>query len=166
MSDQTFVHRPVEQVPHALETFDAVCEALGGRTPALFLDYDGTLTGIVSRPEDAVLTDDARAIVKAVADALPTAVVSGRDRPDVEKLVGIAGLIYAGSHGFDVELPEGGHLEPPVAGDWTDTLDACEAVCTRVLMRSRARWWNAKNSQSRPIIDWCPMPITPNSGKY
>ncbi|EKV30556.1 Trehalose-6-phosphate phosphatase [Caenispirillum salinarum AK4] len=128
MSDETaFTHKPVSEVPHALSDFDAVRRALGGRKPALFLDYDGTLTGIVPRPEDAVLTDDARAIVKRVADALPTAVVSGRDRPDVEALVGIDGLIYAGSHGFDVELPEGGHLEPPVAGDWTETLDACEA---------------------------------------
>lgn len=129
MSDDndTFVHRHVTDAPHALTTFNALRDALGGRKPALFLDYDGTLTGIVPRPEDAVLTDDARAVVRRVAEVLPVAVVSGRDRPDVEKLVGIGNLIYAGSHGFDVELPEGGHLENPISGDWSKTLDACEA---------------------------------------
>jgi trehalose 6-phosphate phosphatase len=122
----TFTLRPVRDVPHALEQFDAVERMLAGRTPALFLDYDGTLTDIVPRPEDAVLSESARAVVRRVADILPTAVVSGRDRPDVENLVGLSGLTYAGSHGFDVELPKGTHLEPPIAGDWTATLDACE----------------------------------------
>lgn len=127
MSDETFIHRPVAGVPHALTTFDALRDDLKGRTPALFLDYDGTLTGIVPRPEDAVLSAEARDLVRRVAEKLTVCVVSGRDRPDVEALVGIDGLVYAGSHGFDVELPEGGQLENPVSGDWTDTLDACEA---------------------------------------
>lgn len=128
MSDtEGFIHRPVDEAPNALTAFNALRDRLAGRKPALFLDYDGTLTAIVSRPEDAVLTDEARAIVREVAGRLPVAVVSGRDRPDVEKLVGIDGLIYAGSHGFDVELPEGGQLQNPISGNWTETLDACEA---------------------------------------
>ncbi|SOD99870.1 trehalose-phosphatase [Caenispirillum bisanense] len=125
MSD-TFTHRRVADVPHALDDPQALAAALGGRTPALFLDYDGTLTPIVPRPEDAVLSDAARAVVRRVAAVLPVAVVSGRDRPDVERLVAIDGLIYAGSHGFDVEVPGGGTLENPVSGDWSQTLDAAE----------------------------------------
>jgi trehalose 6-phosphate phosphatase len=33
--------------------------------------------------------------------------VSGRDLADVQKLVGVDGIAYAGSHGFDVILPDG-----------------------------------------------------------
>lgn len=128
MSEPTpaFTHRPVAEVPHALDDLAALRRALDGRTPALFLDYDGTLTPIVPRPEDAVLTERARALVRRVARVLPTAVVSGRDRPDVEALVGIGGLTYAGSHGFDVEVAGGGTVENPVSGDWSGTLDGAE----------------------------------------
>jgi alpha,alpha-trehalase len=34
------------------------------------------------------------------------AIVSGRDRKDVKKLVGLDDLIYAGSHGFDIAGPD------------------------------------------------------------
>jgi len=72
---------------------------------ALFLDYDGTLTPIVERPELAVLSDEMRDVVKRLADRYTVAIVSGRMREDVERLVGIEGLFYAGSHGFDIRGP-------------------------------------------------------------
>ena len=67
-----------------------------------FLDYDGTLTPIVSRPQDALLSDDMRKTVEKLSQHFTTAVVSGRMRDDVESLVGIKGIFYAGSHGFDI----------------------------------------------------------------
>jgi len=67
-----------------------------------FLDYDGTLTPIVDRPELAVISDAMKNVVRKIADKFTTAIVSGRMREDVENLVGIKGLFYAGSHGFDI----------------------------------------------------------------
>jgi trehalose-phosphatase len=119
--------RPVEAVPHALAQFEDFAAALAGRRPAIFLDYDGTLTPIVQRPEMAILSDRGRAVVDALAKALPTAVVSGRDRPDVEKLVGLDSLIYVGSHGFDIVVPGGKHIDNPVGGDFTPLLDEVQA---------------------------------------
>jgi trehalose 6-phosphate phosphatase len=95
---------------------DALMERLSQRKAVVFLDYDGTLTPIVDRPQDAVLSAHGRAAVTALCAALPTAVISGRDRADVEALVGIPGLVYAGSHGFDVDLPDHPSLAPQPEG--------------------------------------------------
>jgi trehalose-6-phosphatase len=46
----------------------------------VFLDYDGVLTPIVDRPEDAVISDGMRDTVRALARRCPVCVVSGRDR--------------------------------------------------------------------------------------
>lgn len=118
--------RPVEDVPHALERFDELTAALDGRRPAVFLDYDGTLTPIVQRPEMAVLSDRGRGVVNAMSKKMPVAVVSGRDRPDVEKLVGLDDVIYVGSHGFDIVVPSGERVENPIGGDFAPLLDEVE----------------------------------------
>lgn len=76
-----------------------------GRTAAVFLDYDGTLTPIVARPELAILSEEMRAAVRRLARLCTVAVISGRDREDVERLVGLEQLVYAGSHGFDIAGP-------------------------------------------------------------
>ncbi len=98
---------PAGRLPSALDRVDEIARRLAGRKAAVFLDYDGTLTPIVSRPELAVLSADMRETLERLAAACTVAVVSGRDRADVEKLVGIAGLVYAGSHGYDIAGPGG-----------------------------------------------------------
>ena len=74
-----------------------------GKKIVFFLDYDGTLTPIVSRRELAVISSQMQDTVKKLSQKYTTAIVSGRMREDVEKLVGIQGLIYAGNHGFDIK---------------------------------------------------------------
>lgn len=117
---------PIAEVPSALDRFDDLKARLAGRTPAVFLDYDGTLTPIVDRPELAVLSDAGRAVVDRLARAVPVAVVSGRDRRDVERLVGLDSLTYAGSHGFDIVVPGRGELTLEGIGDFTALLDTVE----------------------------------------
>jgi trehalose 6-phosphate synthase/phosphatase len=76
-------------------------------TVALFLDYDGTLTPLVARPEEARLSESTRqALEQALRNpAVDVVVVSGRSVADVRQLVGIAGLTYVGNHGFEIEGP-------------------------------------------------------------
>jgi trehalose-phosphatase len=88
-----------------------LCRELEGKRLVLFLDYDGTLTSIVKRPRDAKLSESMRAVVKELASACPLAIVSGRDRRDVEELVRLDGVIYAGSHGYDITGPGGLRME-------------------------------------------------------
>jgi len=116
-------------LPSALGALDAIRERIAGRPVMVFLDYDGTLTPIVRRPEDAVLSDGMRARVRALAARVPVAIVSGRDRAAVESLVDLPELIYVGSHGFDIEGSSGGeHLRLEVAAEWVPDLDAAEAA--------------------------------------
>jgi len=91
--------------PSALERWDDLAERLAGRRPAVFLDFDGTLSPIVERPEDAGILPAARRAVERLAEVAPVVVVSGRDRADVAERVGLPDLVYAGSHGFDIAGP-------------------------------------------------------------
>ncbi|MDZ7758924.1 MAG: trehalose-phosphatase [Desulfovermiculus sp.] len=99
-------------LPHALEAFQDLIMELGGGQPAVFLDYDGTLTDIVSNPGQAVLADPVRESLQGLAGLTLTGIISGRDLNDVRRLVRVQGLLFAGSHGFDLFIPGQGRLEP------------------------------------------------------
>jgi trehalose 6-phosphate phosphatase len=86
----------------------------------VFLDYDGVLTPIVERPEDARLSEPMRATVRELAERCPVCVVSGRDRPVVQELSGLTDLVIAGSHGFDIWHPERGTLEHDAASGYEE----------------------------------------------
>lgn len=92
-------------LPDALACFSEIAGRLAGRRLAVFLDYDGTLTPIVARPELALLEEATRSAIRELAARVRVAIVSGRDRADVERMVGIDDLIYAGSHGLDIAGP-------------------------------------------------------------
>ena len=96
------MQRPIISLPSALESHDAILGQQREKRLAVFLDFDGTLAAIADRPEQAKLSDTMRDIVHRLGDLYSVAVISGRDRPDVEALVDLDNLIYAGSHGFDI----------------------------------------------------------------
>lgn len=114
-------------LPNALERFDEIAQRLNGHRAAVFLDYDGTLTPIVSRPELAVLSEAMRRNVETLGGLCPVAVVSGRDRADVQRLVGLDNLVYAGSHGFDIAGPNGLSKQHERAAEYLPALDRAEA---------------------------------------
>jgi trehalose 6-phosphate phosphatase len=98
-------------LPHALADGEQLARRLAGRRPAVFLDYDGTLTPIVDRPEDALISASMREAVLALAARCTVCVVSGRDRRVVQQLMGVYDLVVAGSHGFDIWSPDTGTVE-------------------------------------------------------
>ncbi len=99
--------RPIEEVPSALSETEEIARRLDGKRIAVFLDYDGTLTPIVERPELAVMPDEMRATVSSLAGRWPVAIISGRDRGDLQSLVKLPSLTYVGDHGFDIVGPSG-----------------------------------------------------------
>jgi len=109
--------------PSALEHVEEIAGG-GDRGRAIFLDYDGTLTPIVSRPDQALLMQSTREILRTLATKLPVAILSGRELKDVRKRVGIDGIVYAGSHGFDIAGPGG--LQRQEATEFLPTLDVAE----------------------------------------
>ena len=74
---------------------------------ALLLDFDGTVTPIVDRPEAARLSESARRALDAAArtPGIDVTVVSGRALNDLQERVGLPNLTYVGNHGFEVEGP-------------------------------------------------------------
>jgi len=93
-------------LPSAIVCAGDIERRLHDPKPALFLDYDGTLTPIVAHPDLAVLGADMRAALEALAARFPVAIISGRDLADLKKMVTIDGVVYSGSHGFDVDAPD------------------------------------------------------------
>lgn len=97
-------------LPRALDHWSNVrrrIEEAGGCT--LCLDYDGTLSPIVSRPELATLAEPMRARVLEAAGVHPTAIVSGRDVTDLRERVGVPDLYYMGCHGLQIRGPKIAH---------------------------------------------------------
>ncbi|HEY8021729.1 MAG TPA: trehalose-phosphatase [Thermoanaerobaculia bacterium] len=92
-------------LPDALARWPEIAARLAGHPLALFLDYDGTLSPIALRPELATLPAATRDILARLAERMPVAVLSGRGREDVAALVGLPEIVYAGSHGYDIEGP-------------------------------------------------------------
>ena len=98
---------------------------------AVFLDYDGTLTPIVSRPEDAWLSESMRQTLQSLAARVPVAILSGRDLDDVRGRVLVDGIVYAGSHGFDIA--GAGGLRRELGAAYLPVLDAAETELREAL---------------------------------
>jgi len=108
--------RPVPIDPAAL------VPRLGGRSAFLYLDYDGTLVPIARHPDQAPLDDAGRTLLRALAPALPVAIVSGRARATLRALVGIPSLYYVGNHGLEISGP-GLRRDAAVPSGWRRDLN-------------------------------------------
>lgn len=102
----TEARRWLAQHPSALAAFETVAKRAAGRRIALFLDYDGTLTPIVRNPDEAFIPPETRAVVQALAEQFPCAIISGRGREKVYDFVKVREMYYAGSHGLDIGGPK------------------------------------------------------------
>ena len=73
----------------------------------LLSDYDGTLTPIVGRPDEAILPSEVREKLCALAKkpAFRVGIISGRSLSEIKVMVGIEGIYYAGNHGLEIEGP-------------------------------------------------------------
>jgi trehalose-phosphatase len=116
-------------IPSALEHVQEI--ARSGDRLAVFLDYDGTLTPIVSHPQDAWLSESMRQTLRSVAARVPVAILSGRDLDDVRGRVLVDGIVYAGSHGFDIA--GAGGLRRELGATYLPVLDSAETELREAL---------------------------------
>ncbi|HKI49307.1 MAG TPA: trehalose-phosphatase [Desulfobacteria bacterium] len=123
-------------LPDALSHLDRIEREMEGKTPAVFLDYDGTLTPIVNSPDAAVLSPSMRRTVEGLAKRFMVAVISGRDLGDVRKRVGIPGIFYAGSHGFDIAGAEGRRKTFRQGAEFLPELDEAECRLREMLEKT------------------------------
>jgi trehalose 6-phosphate phosphatase len=99
--------RRMSELPDGLHALDAIT----GRHPAVFFDFDGTLSDIVENPEAARLVSGAAEALTTLSAQCPVAILSGRDLADVRQRIGLPGIWYAGSHGFELTGPDDTHHE-------------------------------------------------------
>lgn len=117
----------ISDLPNALEQEEEIEGRLEGKRPAVFLDYDGVLTPIVDRPEDATISDGMQRVVRDLAERCSVCVVSGRDRKVVQELMGLDNLVVAGSHGFDIWSPDEGRIQHEIGSEFGDVLEEVKA---------------------------------------
>ncbi|MDN5848713.1 MAG: trehalose-phosphatase [Nitrococcus sp.] len=112
-------------LPSALAALPQILQA-GQEGLLMLLDYDGTLTPIVERPELAVLAAETRTILCDLVALMPVAVVSGRELAMLRELVDVPGLVYVGDHGFDMTDVAGGSHQLDAMKGYLPILDAVE----------------------------------------
>ncbi len=93
---------------HLFSVWQEIAERIRNADQIFLLsDFDGTLSPIVGRPEEAALPDNTRRALEALVgyDRVGVAVVSGRALSDIKNKVGIPGITYVGNHGIEIEGP-------------------------------------------------------------
>jgi len=113
-------------LPSALERVNDIADQARDKHIAVFLDYDGTLTPIVETPDKAIMPDDMRETVSKLSRHCTVAIISGRDLNDVQRMVNIDSIVYAGSHGFDISGPEGLNIKSQTGTEFLPVLDEAE----------------------------------------
>jgi trehalose-phosphatase len=121
-------------------------EELAGRSPILLcLDYDGTISELVSRPDLARPVEGVVASLKALARLrarAAVAIVSGRPVAELRRMTGLGSeVMFAGVHGLEIAA---GSSE---AGSHNvgDDLRVVEDVARSALELDRVREWLAQN---------------------
>ena len=100
----------------------------------LLLDFDGTISEIATRHEDATLLPGVAGELERLARKAghTVGVLSGRSLDDVARRVGVPGLIYAGNHGLEID-GAGLRFLHPEASTAMPALAECEAELVAAL---------------------------------
>jgi len=124
-----------DALPSVFEQLDLINALAARKHLVVFLDYDGTLTPIVARPEDAILGGEMREAVRGLAGRCTVAVISGRDLRDVRSLVGVEDIFYAGSHGFEIAGPRGWRAQYEQGAEFLPVLDEAAGELSAALAK-------------------------------
>jgi len=121
------------QRAHALEKREEILRRIGSREPSFFLDLDGTLTPIVSRPSEARLTDGTRRVLEALSSRYLVCFLSGRDLEDLVNKAGVSSAYYAADHGHRVRGPRGSGVDLEIGAETRADLASAAEELTRRL---------------------------------
>ncbi|KAF4725591.1 hypothetical protein FOZ63_007440, partial [Perkinsus olseni] len=101
---------------HYLDGVDALKERLNKKKLYIFLDYDGTLTPIVSNPGDAKLSSQMAGVLERLSLTHRVSIVTGRSMDTILTFLHSTGdarkrIRFAASHGFDIWGPRDTHYQ-------------------------------------------------------
>jgi trehalose-phosphatase len=84
------------------------------------LDYDGTLAPFEESPGGVYLSQQMQRLLRSLAghESATLVILSGRERNDLQKRVGIENIVYAGNHGLEISGPGLILIEPTALKFW------------------------------------------------
>jgi len=107
----------------------------------LFLDYDGTLTEIRSRPAEAIPGKDLIGLLNGLLDSrFIITIISGRSLDDLKKMIKeikLKGINLVGSHGSEIQLANSESIIETDQGNQLEEKQAVDAVKKLVIPRAR-----------------------------
>ncbi len=108
---------------YLLNDLGRIKQLLKDRRLFIFLDYDGTLAPIAEKPEYALITKQARGLLREFSKAprCRIAVISGRSLKNISRMVGLNDIIYGGNHGLELAGPQV-RFDSPVSQKHMDIL--------------------------------------------
>ncbi len=137
---------------YLFDSWSTVARRLGAsRRIALILDFDGTLTPIVSHPSLAKVPEAVRDLLKRIARLarLRVWIVTGRKQDDLEQLLAVPGVQIVGVYGGTL-APAGAHAMQELChemakslagmkGVWVEDKAVCFAIHYREAERATVR---------------------------
>ncbi len=93
-------------LPNAIQSAGIIEARIKNGNPALFLDFDGTLTPIVARPELANLSAEMKKLLTNLSIHIPLGILSGRSHEDLWRKVQISEIYYGTCHGLELKGPD------------------------------------------------------------
>ncbi|HEY3967743.1 MAG TPA: trehalose-phosphatase [Planctomycetaceae bacterium] len=117
-----------------------------GHQLALLFDYDGSLTEFTARPAQATMPPATRRRLEALATlpGVTLGVISGRELDELERLVGIPDLFYAGTDGLELEYKRQTVTHPLVQHS-IQLIGQIAGALERVLRDFPAAWLERKH---------------------
>jgi trehalose 6-phosphate phosphatase len=113
-----------------LTYIDPLRPLLNRRPLGLFSDIDGTLSPIVERPEDAIVTPRCRTLLKRlIREGVRVALITGRTVEMARSMVEIDEAAYAANHGLEFWI--GGQVESP------EGLEESPALVERIVAQTQ-----------------------------
>lgn len=113
----------------------AALERLSRRKTLYAFDFDGTLSPIVPRPDDARASPETNALLSSLSALVPTAILTGRGTDDLRRRLEFTPLYLVGDHGSE-GLPDAMHRS--LADSVSST--GGDARHREVVLAWRAQW--------------------------
>jgi trehalose 6-phosphate phosphatase len=96
--------RTRSSTPHLFEHWDRIARRIReNERLALFLDFDGTLVRIAPLPDHVRLEEETRNVLRKLAahQKVTLAVISGRQRAELRRHIGLRNMKYMGLYGWE-----------------------------------------------------------------
>jgi trehalose 6-phosphate phosphatase len=96
--------RARRETPHLFAQWERIARRIRGKKRlAVLLDFDGTLVRIAPLPGGVRLEDETRYVLRKLASHpdVSLAVISGRQRAELQRLIGIPKMKYMGLYGWE-----------------------------------------------------------------